>query len=110
MMATRIWNNRLSMPKFQLTFPSLKGSEKQVSWAESIRSSKVNGFINNTAGGMSNFMDCMNDEPSSNIAMRISIISVITSNYAAFWIDNRNNSFNDMLKPFYERNVTFFSK
>ena len=30
------------MAEFQLTLPSLTGSEKQISWAESIRKTKIN--------------------------------------------------------------------
>jgi hypothetical protein len=91
------------MPKFQLTFPLLSGSDKQISWAESIRKTKITGFINNTAGGMSNFIDCMSLDPCTNKLLKRSIEYIINSSNASFWIDNRNNTFNQMLKTMLEK-------
>ena len=87
----------------------MKGSEKQISWAESIRTNKTQSFVNNIAGGYDNFTECMNSDPGELAALRKSIIGVVENRYAAFWIDNRNNTFNDMLKTEYERNLNFFT-
>ena len=67
----------------------MKGSEKQVKWAEQIKKGKdFNQFLGKGRNGAANAV----------IAKAVGFICSIDS--AKFWIDNRNNSEMDIVKSF----------